>query len=139
MLAELLLSPRETTSSSRPSVSSIVDDTPQHGFLLTYERQTLGYSWKPARVLSFTRTGCILAPFSLYSEEIMRYRRYHIAFNMHKFLEGKDGFMDFTHNERVGHFQDVSDLNFLCVMNAGEYISAIWDRSESRLFIYYTD
>lgn len=143
MVAELLLSPTETTPSIRPSVSSIVDDTPQNGFVLTYERQTLGYSWKPARVMPLTRTGRILAPYRIYSVEIKKHRFYNIAFSMHEFLEGREGSMSLTCDEhirgRAGRYPIDGVLGERYELNAEEYSSAIWYRSGSTLFIHYTD
>lgn len=143
MVAELLLSPTESTPSSRPSVSSTVDDTPQYGFLLTYERQTLGYSCRPERLMLPTRTGRILAPYSIYSEEIKSYRRYRIAFSMHEFLDGRDGLINVTDDEHImgrpGHFPIDSALGGCYVVEVEEYSGALWYRSDTELFIHHTD
>lgn len=143
MVAELLLSPTEITSSRSPSPSSIVDDTPQNGFRLTYERQSLRYSWKADMVVPPTRTGRILSPYRIYSEELRLDFFYHFAFSMHEYLEGREGSINFTRDEYIkgqaGRSLVGGVLGERCVMNAEEYSSAIWYRSGPTLFIHYTD
>lgn len=143
MVAELLLSPTEATPSSSPSVSSIIDNTSQNGFLLTYERRTLGYSCRPESLRTPTRTGRILAPYSIYSEDIKGFHRYRIAFSMNEFLEGRDGLINVTADEHImgrpGHFPIDSAIGRRYVVDVEEYSSAMWYRSGTVLFIHHTD
>lgn len=143
MVAEFLLSPTESTPSSRPSVSSIVDDTTHNGFLLIYERHTLGYSCSPEVVMSPTRSGRVLAPYSIYSKEIESYRRYRIAFSMHEFLEGRDGLINVIDDEHImgrsGHFPINSAIGERYRVDVEEYSGAIWYRSDTELFLHHTD
>lgn len=145
MVAELMLSPTEISPSSRPSVSSVVDDTAQNVFLLTYERQTLGYfcGRDMVTVMAPTRTGRIIDPHNTYSEETKRHQSYHIAFSMHDFLDGRDGTINVTNDEHIlgrsRHFPIDDDNGELYGMQLEEYSSAIWYRSDTKLIIHHTD
>lgn len=159
MVAELLLSPISTALSDIASLSPVIDDTPQSGYLLTYKRQTLGYSWKHnehnvMRPQSTTRTGHILAVYPDYSErsgaEMWHPQPLLIPISMLNFLEGRfkdesiDSDRDVHIMGRAGHSNPIGGvLGEAAGKGHGiyveEYSSAIWYRSDSMLFIHYTD
>lgn len=156
MVAELLLSPMSANPSSRSSPSSTTDDSPQNGYLLTYERQSLGCTRRQDALglMTTSRTGHMLVTYFDYSTSVDAKMRHHYTFllpiSMVEVLKGKFSSKsnDADRDEHImgqeGHSNRIGGVLGDVVgegseVKLEEYSSAIWYRSCSKLFIHFTD
>lgn len=132
------------------------NDSPQNGYLLKYERQSLGCTRRQDALglMTTSRTGHMLVTYFDYSTSVDAKMRHHYTFllpiSMVEVLKGKFSSKsnDADRDEHImgqeGHSNRIGGVLGDAVgegseVKLEEYSSAIWYRSCSKLFIHFTD